>query len=136
MLSQSGNVTPKQANIYSNQVSTQQWLQSNVVATNQIQSGPQNFHTLQQNFHSNPLNKTTQQQTNLIAQQSAQSYNYQQTPQSINVQQNLVMSSNSLNLQNPSLQASDSQTPSSLSKSSTLNASKKHHYTGSNTNSF
>ena len=120
MLDQCGKTTLKQGFVYSNQVDSTQWTQSNVIATNQTQSGPQSFNTLQQNSYSYPHNTTVQHQTNSIAQQSGLSYSYQQTLQSFNVQKNSVISSSSLSLPSQSFK-----TPSNLPQTSTQNASNK-----------
>ena len=146
LFSKSLSVTPKKGFVYSNQGNSTQWPQSDVMSTNIIQSGPQNFHALQQSSYSDPLDTTTQQQTNSIAQQSSLSYNYQPTPQNFNVQQNQVIGSNSINLphqqhnvigsnQPQSLQTQSGQFQSSLPQTSTGNASNRNQYMGNNTNS-
>ena len=123
MLSKSGNVTTKQNFDNSNQVDPTPWPQSNVIATNQIQYSQQNFYTVQKNL--DPFNTASQMQTNSIAQQSTQSYNYQPTSQNFNVQQNPIISASSLDLPHQSLRASSSQTSSSLPQTLTRNASKE-----------
>ena len=132
---QSGNVTPKQGFVYSNQVHPTQSQQSNVIVDSQVQSGQQNYHTLQQNSYL-PLNTTTQQQTNSIAQQSPLSYNYQPTSGNFNVQQNHAMNSNPLNLPFQPFQTPSSQSTSSLPQASTRHASNNHQCTDSYNNSL
>ena len=121
-------VTTKQGFVYSNQVNPTQGPQSNFVAINQIQSGPQN---LQQHSYSDSLNTTTKQQTNPIAQHNQLNYNYQPNPQ-----QHTVMNASSLNLPSRFFKTPSSQTPSSLPQTSTRNASNKQQYTGSDTDSL